>query len=300
MNALITKHKPNISSLTMRSYCGTISKVAKDLGIELESIADIAKNSSAIFKHLMSKYEPNSRKTKLAAFIVALDDGKDAHETVLNKFRLQLQKDANFVTRKENSQKLNTSQEKAYIPWDEVLKVYEKLKAETRPLWRNNASRVNLSKIRDFILLSMYVLIPPRRSADYYNFKLRDIDEKKDNYVLDDSLVFNSYKNSNKLGSQKVKAPKELIDLIDKWSKLNKSDWLIPSNSGKQMSQTGLTAVLNRVFGKKISSSMLRHIFLTSKYGDIDLEDLNETTKNMGSSLIERTLKYVRKNKEKK
>jgi hypothetical protein len=40
---------------------------------------------------------------------------------------------------------------------------------------------------------------------------------------------------------------------------------------------------------------MLRHIFLTSKYKDVDLQDLTDTANAMGQTDIRRTLKYVNK-----
>jgi len=54
--------------------------------------------------------------------------------------------------------------------------------------------------------------------------------------------------------------------------------------------------MLNNIFNKNIGSSLLRHIYLTHKYGDVDLEEMEKTTHEMGNSEIERTLKYVKKN----
>jgi len=297
LSDIITKNKPKINPRTAKGYLDSVSIVARALKLDLSTLPAVLKHADKIFDYIKKTYKPNSRKTRLAAFVVLIDDKTNTHKAILDKFRKEVFDCAGVVMKREEEQKLNESQEKAFMPWEDVMKVYQRLKGETAPLWRSNVSNVNKTRIRDFVLLSMYVLIPPRRSADYYNFKIRDIDRKKDNYVVDDQLVFNSYKNSAKIGQQEVKAPKELIDLIHKWTKINKSEWLIPSNSGTQMSQTGLTGILNRVFGRKISSSMLRHIYLTKRYGDVDLQDLNETTRKMGSNVIERTLKYVRKEK---
>jgi hypothetical protein len=45
-----------------------------------------------------------------------------------------------------------------------------------------------------------------------------------------------------------------------------------------------MTNRLNKIFDKKVSSSMLRKLFLTSKYGSI-INELEEDTKNMGTSV---------------
>ncbi|MFN9957216.1 MAG: hypothetical protein ACK55I_29280, partial [bacterium] len=39
--------------------------------------------------------------------------------------------------------------------------------------------------------------------------------------------------------------------------------------SGRPFNVNGITRVLNRIFGKKVGSSLLRHIYLTGKYGKI-------------------------------
>jgi predicted PP-loop superfamily ATPase len=70
------------------------------------------------------------------------------------------------------------------------------------------------------------------------------------------------------------------------------------NGSGKKIEQPKINLILNNVFGRNIGSSMLRHIFLTQKYGDIDLSEIRKTTEEMGNSEVERTLKYVRKNNQ--
>jgi lysine/ornithine N-monooxygenase len=43
-----------------------------------------------------------------------------------------------------------------------------------------------------------------------------------------------------------------------------------------------ITRILNKIFGKKIGSSMLRNMYLTNKYGDM-VEELKEDTKDIGT-----------------
>jgi hypothetical protein len=58
------------------------------------------------------------------------------------------------------------------------------------------------------------------------------------------------------------------------------------NEDGSQViSSSGITTQLNRIFApKKISSSMLRHIYLTDKYGDVK-EEMAEDAKAMGHSV---------------
>jgi len=307
----IIEKRPNLSQSSIKTYMSNINTTARDLQKELSTTTDIIENYKEILEYL-NKFTPIVRKTKLSAFIVALDEkekNSDEIKTMLAEMRAQLYKDAEEVDSEDNKQKLTKSQEKNYISWDEVMKTYEQLRIEAEPLFKlDNLTRKQFQRLQDFVILSMYVLTPPRRSMDYTEFKLRNYDKDKDNYMMTTgrkkvpTLVFNSYKNANKIGQQKLQISNQLRNIITKWMEKNPHDYLILGSKGDtKITQPKLNLYLNNIFGKNIGSSMLRHIYLTEKYSDVDLEELQETTESMGNSLIDRTLKYVRKkNKETK
>jgi hypothetical protein len=43
---------------------------------------------------------------------------------------------------------------------------------------------------------------------------------------------------------------------------------------------------------------MLRHIYLTHKFGNVNLKELKDTAEDIGNSGIERMLKYVQKSED--
>jgi len=306
---MILTNRPNLSQSSIKTYMSNINKTARDVGKTIETTDDIVKYHKEILENLMT-YRPNIRKTKLSAFIVALDQkDKTPKETadIIEDLRKQLYFDAEDTEKQEEKQKLTKSQEENYITWDEVLKVYESLRTEAEPLFKlEKLNKKQFNKLQDFVLLSMYVLIPPRRSLDYAQFKTRNPDLEKDNYMVmkgrkkEATLIFNAYKNSKRLGKQEVKISNQLRNIINKWMLKNPNDYLIVNNVGKKIEQPKINLILNNVFGRNIGSSMLRHIFLTQKYGDVDLIDIRMTTEAMGNSEIDRTLKYVRKNNQEK
>ena len=51
--------------------------------------------------------------------------------------------------------------------------------------------------------------------------------------------------------------------------------------------------MLNDIFGKNVSSSLLRHSFMTHEFGNVDLSKLQNVTHDMGSSNINGMLNYV-------
>ena len=68
---------------------------------------------------------------------------------------------------------------------------------------------------------------------------------------------------------------------------------------GNKMTKNGLTKFLYQVFaptGKKISSSMIRHIYLTDKYGDeSSYKEKEKDAEKMGHSVGEQQRVYVKK-----
>jgi hypothetical protein len=78
--------------------------------------------------------------------------------------------------------------------------------------------------------------------------------------------------------------------------KLNPNDYLLFNNDGGQLTNTRLTQKLNKIFdGLKLSTSMLRHIYLTDKYKDIPaINELKQTASDMSHSVAE-ALEYVKK-----
>jgi len=80
-------------------------------------------------------------------------------------------------------------------------------------------------------------------------------------------------------------------------AELKKKEYDIPflvDEQGKALeNSTEITKILNKIFGKKISSSMLRNIFLTDKYGDV-MEELKKDTKAMATSVDVAMNNYIK------
>lgn len=91
-------------------------------------------------------------------------------------------------------------------------------------------------------------MIPPRRAKDYADFKIRNVDGDKDNYMIINKekrktksfFVFNSYKNSSRLGTQKIPIPNKLKNIIKKWMNIQESD---RKQINEQFKNAGLTSI---------------------------------------------------------
>jgi integrase len=152
-------------------------------------------------------------------------------------------------------------------------------------------------QIQKWILLSLTtgLFIAPRRSADWL-MKWRNYDEEKDNYVdiKNGNFVFNHFKTVKIYGKQIVEIPKGLKVNLNKWFKVNPTDYVLFGGDMKPLTSSQITHKLNDIFKKNISTSMLRHIFLTHKFGNVNLQEIADVAQAMGTSGDE-ALQYVKR-----
>ena len=154
------------------------------------------------------------------------------------------------------NKKKNDKQKENWISQDEIQKVYDELKFNTKQYMTKKEQLTNreLLKVQDFVILSLFTLIPPRRCLDYVDFKINNIDTNNDNYMKGNELIFNSYETSKQKGSQKIEIPKELRSILTKYIKLinGRSDYLLFNYKFKKLQSANLTLRLNAIFGKKV------------------------------------------------
>jgi integrase len=177
------------------------------------------------------------------------------------------------------------------------MKRYKEIEEDALPLFKKtNLTPAQMKTMQHYVVLSCYCLIPPRRIADFTNFKVKNIDHKEDNYYNEDKkeLVFNHYKTAKAYGTQTVDCPPALQEIFDKWFPVAKkySDYLLFNSYGDALSQPQLTKMLNTIFDKKISASMLRHIYISDEVlKDVPkIEELQKIAAEMGHSVGEQML----------
>ena len=157
----------------------------------------------------------------------------------------------------------------------------------------------NYQTIVNFILIGALGGVSglaPRRSLDFCEMKVRNFDPKTDNYYKGGKFVFNRYKTAKDYGEQvidvKEKAP-EFNAILSKWVKSNLTDYLLFSSNQQKLTSPQVTQTLNKLFGKNTSTDLLRHIYLTNKYGKLQAE-MMEDSHDMAHSSATQAL-YIKK-----
>jgi hypothetical protein len=263
--------------------------------VEIQSADDVKKNVDKILTFLKDM-PARKRKTYLASLIVLFEKDNDTTE----KLRSLMLKDIKEYDNEEKSMEMSEKERDNWINWEEVMKKYNSLEKEVKPLYKlDKLNKNQFNRVMLYTLLSCLILIPPRRSQDFTEFKLRNIDKKEDNYMdaKKSQFCFNKYKTKRSYGMACIDIPTKLKKIMNDWTKINDNDYAFLDSRGGKLNQTKLTTILYNFFNKKISTSMLRHIYITHHLKDVP-QDILEVAQDMGHS-VEQNLKY-RKNTNKK
>jgi integrase len=232
----------------------------------------------------LSRFKESSQKTMLTAVcsVLKMKGMNDLHKYYFELLVKKANETKNIPNEKTDKQKEN------WMEWKDVIKIKNKLH-------RDDHSHGNRIK---HLAISLFTDIPPRRTLDYtlmdvvkrYNDKL---DKERNYLVLDDNLlIFNRYKTSRKYGQQTIRITPALRNSIDEYlhehplrkEKLSQYPLLTNKEGQPFKGSNSLTMLLNAAFGKKVSASMLRHIYLSNEFGD-ELKHRQEIAKEMGHSV---------------
>jgi integrase len=102
-------------------------------------------------------------------------------------------------------------------------------------------------------------------------------------------FIFNKYKTSKTYGEQRIAVPEQLQKILAMLIKHhpNKSQkefkLLVKSDGSPLNTVNSITRILNRIFDRAVGSSMLRHIYLSSRFGASNKE-LAQTADAMAHS----------------
>ena len=285
----LKENKENISFSTLKTYTSLLKTLyynnhPKDSEVNLEWFD----NQDKVIESLKEK-PYSSRKTTYAG-LVAITKNND-------KYKKALLEDGNKYKEFINTQTKTEKQEANWKSFEEIKTVVDTYYEKSKPLLKKKElDDKEYKQLQDFIILALTsgVFFSPRRSSDWVFMKIKNINKEADNYIDKNKFIFNKYKTAKFYNQQQVDIPKELKKILTKFIKLNPNDYLLTDALGKQLSTTRLTQKLNAIFGNKISTSMLRHVYLTDKLKDAPaINQLKQLAHDLGNSPMQ-ALEYVK------
>lgn len=185
-------------------------------------------------------------------------------------------------------------QKENYLPWEDIVKVYEKL---TPSYNKNYTTHTN------YVILSCYILLCPRRLTDYAMMHITDsedkIDKSKNYYVKGGKyFIFNIYKTQKCYKTQYVIVPSNLAIILDEYiDKFNKSESIFELSS--HAIQQKLTRLFKAYTDKNISVDIIRHSYISYMKDSGKLNGNEHTISQiMGHSVSTQTDYYKDVNRE--
>ena len=283
--AEIKHRRPKLSDNSIKTYVSILSNLYKKL--DADGGIDFFKKNVKGILHSLGEKHSKTRKSVLAALFVLTED---------SEYREQMLSDCKVVNDMYKEQKKDPKQVENWIDIKEIEHIYNQLK-DTAQKMLDKKIQLDSKLIMDWLLIGLLGGVSglsPRRSLDYSVMKIRNY-SKTDNYYKAGKFYFNIYKTAGKYGAQEMAVPPELNKMLKKWIKFNDTDYLLFSSNKNILSSSQITRTLNKIFGKNVSTDMLRHIFLTETYKNVPaLQSMEALATEMGHSM-NTALEYVKK-----
>jgi len=272
----IKDKRPTLSASSITTYNSILRNLYKKVFGTGEIDTKKFDDTTKILDHL-KELPPNKRKTILSALVIITDDKKyrDLMLEDIKEYNAEIGKQEKTETQKEN-----------WVEGDDIKTLWNNLKRNTDLIYKkSHLTPTDLQQIQSFIIVSLLggVFVPPRRSKDLVDWKIKNIDKANHNYLDKSSIHYVSYKTSKCYGEQVVQIPIALKNILNKWIRVNPTDYLLFDSNMNPLTSVKLNQRLNKLFdGKKVGCNALRHSYLTGKYADT-MEQKKKIDKDMAA-----------------
>lgn len=287
----IKKSRPEISDSSIDSYIISLRMLHdkcfddhQNKQIQTKFLHDFPK----IQKCLSEIENKNTRKNRMTSILVALDSEEKKDTKLIEKYQTVLKSLMTDVNKEINSQQKTKTQADNWLEVSDIKSILNKMLSDitTQKLFSKDKklSKTEYSLVQKYILLRFFIAHPTRNNvsntkvvtkAEYDDL---DDDEKDENYLVKDkgkyTFMLNKFKNIKRLGKKTIIVSDPINNLLNKWFTINKSGYMFTLNSGTEpLSSNGITKMLNSIFkeyaqGKKLSTSLLRHILISEDLKD--------------------------------
>tara|TARA_R110000803_G_scaffold140861_3_gene207402 strand:- start:5273 stop:6238 length:966 start_codon:yes stop_codon:yes gene_type:complete len=303
----IKKSRPNAKDSTIKMYVSNLMKLMKLFDSDnlkfLSKAEDISEKLSELHYTTQRNYY-----NSIIVYLMSIDEGEE-----LIKEYNTMRDDLNKKYEEEQATGvISDKQKENFVDIVEVNKMIEQMAKEIKD--KNIKKKEDLTAkdkalLQVYIIYSIYTRIPLRNDISemetinkrVYN-KLSAEDKKSKNYLVINKnqmfFVLNKFKTSSKYEELKIDIPKDLEKLLRFYIRINGMGVLFKSSTGKPLSRNALSQLLiktsKKYMGKSISTTMLRKIYLSSKYSKVK-DEMAKDAAAMGHSVGMQQAVYVKK-----
>jgi hypothetical protein len=283
---------------TRQIYIGTLrvlQKLCEGMHGEdgVPSFGWLVCNPKLVIRKIFKTYDNNNTRRRFIAAVRSLfkldPEIKERYPGCDDKWKKSMTILDDAYREQAMSAQLTDRERKNWVPWSKILEK-EAFLAETE------------YGSFDHLLLAMYCLIEPLRQ-NFGNVRIfiktvpPVVEESADgNYIVmlgkhRADLVLNDYKTSSKYGTFQRNLPEKLVRIIEKsLTEYPRKFLFVDSDDAPYIKQNSFTQysnrTLHRIFGVRITVSILRHSFISNLDFNEELpSSLFQKAKNMGHSI---------------
>ena len=309
----LKKSRPNAKESTIKMYSSNLLKLQKLMDTDNFKFLDKPDN----VKDKVSELHFTTQRNYYNAVIVYLMAVRDKKEDPLIEEYVEIRDTLNKKYEDEQATGvISDKQKNNFVDISEVNNMINDMATEIKNRKikkKEDLTPKDKSLLQSYILFNIYTRLPMRNdlagmeaiNKRSYN-KLSEEDKKENNYLVVNKnkmfMVLNNYKTSSKYKELDIDIPKDLEKLLRLYIRINGMGVLFKSSTGKPLSRNALSQLLlketKKRMGKSISTTMLRKIYLSSKYGKVK-EEMEKDAKVMGHSTEVAQSVYIKKEQEK-
>ena len=284
--------KPHLAEGSIKNYKISLQKLhermfgSKEIK-DLKWLEDKDKILSAL-----KDYKPTTKRNYLNSIIVFIQAHTDKFaSTDYFKKYTEVRDEINQDLRDKASSGEKTDKQKnnwiTAAEYDDILSTYKKYFSKNK-IFSKDIDGDDIRLLQEFALLKLYQQIPSRNDfatikvispREYQKIKK---DELTENYLITDRdkyfFIINSWKTKkDENDRRRIDVPADIKKVLKLLIAKQKGTYLFTNKNGTPLKRNGLTKYLQSIFkkfypDKSVSSSMLRHIYLTDKYGKVKEE----------------------------
>jgi hypothetical protein len=294
----IAEARPNLKTNTVKQYVTNLNKLKKLFdtdNYDFLSDTDEVMNKVSDLHYLSQRNIYNS----VVVLLMALNHD-EKYDKLLEEYGKLRDELNDKYSDEQKSGVISDKQSANFATIEEVYEMINQMATELKPIKKKTElSKKEFSLLQAFTLFNIYARMPMRNDVAgmeaiqkrAYN-KLSEEDKKADNWLVLEKngmfFVLNKYKTSKKY--EELDLPiddKALRTIIRFYLKHNGMGVMFKTSTGKAITRTELSKLLikysKKYMNKSISTTLLRKIYLSSKYGDMKKE-LEKDNKVMGHS----------------
>ncbi len=294
MEKVISEYRPQLKTQTIRSYVSLIEKMRSqypeennDFLLDYDDV--VMKLDEAIWGRNRDKYINFLTKRNMLNALIMLMNALDMDKEIIKLYQVKRDGYNEKYTMNQEQGKISDKQKPNFIPIEDIHLLIKKLNNDIKNHGIRKKETLNIIEkgiLTAHLLFSILVEIPRRNELANLTIitrrlykRLTNEDKVKNNYILMEKtnieLILNEYKTNKKYNEQIIPLPKHLQRLVRQYQKILK---LKTGDKLLNMTNNSMTQLLVRTsrkyIGKDISTTMIRHIYLSNKYSESKKQQL--------------------------